>query len=64
MKIFRTSLYARVTIMLAGLLIVGTFSIGIAAWRYAIVAADGAYDRLLSGAAFQVVQGPPKMKEQ
>lgn len=56
MTIFRTSLYARVTIMLAALLIAGTLTIGIAAWRYAIVAADEAYDRLLSGAAFQMAE--------
>jgi two-component system sensor histidine kinase TctE len=56
MTIFRTSLYARVTIMLAALLIAGALSIGIAAWRYAIVAADEAYDRLLSGAAFQMAE--------
>jgi two-component system sensor histidine kinase TctE len=56
MKIFRTSLYARVTIMLGALLIAGTLTIGIAAWRYAIVAADEAYDRLLSGAAFQIAE--------
>jgi len=56
MNIFRTSLYARVTIMLGALLIAGTLTIGIAAWRYAIVAADEAYDRLLSGAAFQIAE--------
>jgi two-component system sensor histidine kinase TctE len=56
MTIFRTSLYARVTIMIAALLIAGTLTIGIAAWRYAIVAADEAYDRLLSGAAFQMAE--------
>jgi len=56
MTIFRTSLYARVTIMLGALLIAGALSIGVAAWQYAIVAADEAYDRLLSGAAFQIAE--------
>ena len=49
------SLFARLLVVIATVFGVGTGILGGAAWIYARVAADEAYDRLLVGAAFQIV---------
>jgi len=49
------SLFARLLVVIATVFGVGAGILGGAAWIYARVAADEAYDRLLVGAAFQIV---------
>ncbi|MCA0402118.1 MAG: sensor histidine kinase [Proteobacteria bacterium] len=51
-----SSLFARLTGLIAFVLLVAAVLLGHAAWIYARVAADDAYDRLLVGAALQIAE--------
>ncbi len=50
------SLYRRLVGVIAAVLAVGALVLGWAAWVYARIAADEAYDRLLVGAALQIAE--------
>jgi two-component system sensor histidine kinase TctE len=50
------SLYRRLVWVIAAVLAVGALILGWAAWIYARIAADEAYDRLLVGAALQIAE--------
>ncbi|MET0530582.1 MAG: sensor histidine kinase N-terminal domain-containing protein, partial [Microvirga sp.] len=50
------SLYSRIILVIAMIFGAGSIVIGAAAWFYARVAADDAYDRLLVGAALQIAE--------
>ena len=50
------SLYSRIILVIAMIFGTGSIVIGAAAWFYARVAADDAYDRLLVGAALQIAE--------
>jgi two-component system, OmpR family, sensor histidine kinase TctE len=51
-----SSLFARLIGLIALVLFLGAMMLGWAAWTYARVAADEAYDRLLVGAALQIAE--------
>lgn len=51
-----TSLFARMVVRVAAVLLFGAAGLVVAAWFYARTAADVAYDRLLQGAAVQIVE--------
>jgi two-component system sensor histidine kinase TctE len=50
------SLYSRIILVIGAIFGAGTIALGAAAWFYARIAADDAYDRLLVGAAFQIAE--------
>src|SRR3712207_4478041 len=50
------SLYSRIILVIAIIFGAGSVVLGAAAWFYARVAADDAYDRLLVGAALQIAE--------
>ncbi|HEX2134467.1 MAG TPA: sensor histidine kinase [Microvirga sp.] len=50
------SLYFRIIVVLAVIFGAGAVALGTAAWFYARIAADEAYDRLLVGAALQIAE--------
>ena len=50
------SLYSRIILVIAMIFGTGSIVMGAAAWFYARVAADDAYDRLLVGAALQIAE--------
>ena len=50
------SLYSRIILVIAIIFGAGSIVLGTAAWFYARVAADDAYDRLLVGAALQIAE--------
>ena len=50
------SLYSRIIAVMAAMLGIGAVTLGAAAWFYARIAADEAYDRLLVGAALQIAE--------
>jgi two-component system, OmpR family, sensor histidine kinase TctE len=50
------SLYSRIILVIAVIFAAGSVVLGTAAWFYARVAADDAYDRLLVGAALQIAE--------
>ena len=50
------SLYSRIILVIALVFGVGSVILGTAAWFYARLAADDAYDRLLVGAALQIAE--------
>ena len=50
------SLYSRIILVIAAIFGIGTIALGAAAWFYARIAADDAYDRLLVGAALQIAE--------
>ncbi|PRH87595.1 sensor histidine kinase [Labrys okinawensis] len=52
----RLSLRIRIIAVLSAVLSAGAVVLGLAAWQYALIAAQQAYDRLLSGATIQVAE--------
>ena len=50
------SLYSRIILIIAVVFAAGSVALGTAAWFYARIAADDAYDRLLVGAALQIAE--------
>src|SRR3712207_2453330 len=50
------SLYSRIILVIAIIFGAGSVLLGTAAWFYARIAADDAYDRLLVGAALQIAE--------
>jgi two-component system sensor histidine kinase TctE len=50
------SLYSRIILVIAAVFGAGAVALGAAAWFYARIAADDAYDRLLVGAALQIAE--------
>src|SRR5919107_4182034 len=50
------SLHSRIILVIAVIFGAGSVVLGTAAWFYARVAADDAYDRLLVGAALQIAE--------
>ncbi len=56
MKAAGPSIYRRLIGINTLILLIGALVLGWAAWLYARVAADEAYDRLLVGAALQIAE--------